>query len=194
MPTRISLAIFVGGQSRRMGTPKGKLQAPGTDSTIVEALAARGRAAGIEPFLVGDARAYADLLPGVTRVPDDPPGAGPLAGLCAALRHARDRSASHVIAVGCDMPYVTPDVLGVLARANSKASIVAPRRGPGAPWEPMLARYEVESVLPSLERALEEGYRSFQELFEDQPPTEMIASEKILRALRDWDTPEDVVG
>ena len=36
MADRPLLAIFVGGQSRRMGTPKGLLPAPGNDEPIIE--------------------------------------------------------------------------------------------------------------------------------------------------------------
>ncbi|MCA9530343.1 MAG: hypothetical protein KC543_09420, partial [Myxococcales bacterium] len=77
-----------------------------------------------------------------------------------------------------------------LATQPSPAAIVAARRGPRAPWEPLFARYDAPRVLPALDAALAEGVRSFQALFgrlEVEPARGIDPA-----ALTDWDAPDDV--
>ena len=186
------LAIFVGGKSRRMGEPKGLLPVPGGAEPIVEALIRRAREAGFDPLLVGDAAPYAHLAEGVARIEDDPAGAGPLAGLQAALRHARSTGRSRVVTVACDMPYVTPEALQHVRDHPSEAVVVAPRRGPDAPWEPMLARYDAVQLADALADAISQGIRSFQKLFASIEVEALPLNPAIERGLQDWDTPEDV--
>jgi molybdopterin-guanine dinucleotide biosynthesis protein A len=186
------LAIFVGGKSRRMGEHKGLLPVPGGAEPIVEALVRRAREAGFDPLLVGDATPYAHLAEGVIRVEDDPPGAGPLAGLQAALRHALNTGRSRFVTVACDMPYVTPEALQQVRDHQSEAPVVAPRRGPDAPWEPMLARYDAARLADALAEAISQGQRSFQKLFASIEVEAPPLTPAINCALRDWDTPEDL--
>ena len=192
MRPRPLLAIFVGGQSRRMGVHKGLLRAPGSDEPIVEMLVRCGRDSGLSVALVGDASPYDALAPNVPRLVDDPPGAGPLAGLHAALRHAARTGHSHVVTVACDMPHVTSEVLLALADHPSAATVLAPRRSEEAPWEPMLARYDAIRVADVLDTAMVDGQRSFQGLFAMLEVERLALSPAIERALRDWDTPEDL--
>jgi len=189
---RSLLAIFVGGKSRRMGRHKGLLSIPGGSRPILEELLRVGRAAGLDPVLVGDATPYQDLAEGVICVEDDPPGAGPLAGLQAALRHASSTGTSHVIAIACDMPHVTAEALGQVRDHQSEATVVAPRRGPDAPWEPMLARYDAASLADVLAHAILRGQRSFQKLFASIEIEALPLTPAIERALEDWDTPDDI--
>lgn len=187
------LAIFVGGESRRMGEPKGRLTAPGGSRTILEQLVERGRDAGLAPLLVGDASAYSGLVPELPRVDDEPLGYGPLGGLRAALAHAREAGRRHVVAVACDMPHVMTEALLLLRDHPSEAVVLAPRRGPEAPWEPMLARYDAALLLPVLDDVIEDGRRSFQQLFSEVEVWPIELTPAIERSLEDWDTPEDVV-
>ncbi|MGB8329541.1 MAG: molybdenum cofactor guanylyltransferase [Polyangiales bacterium] len=186
------LAIFVGGKSLRMGEPKGLLAVPDSAEPILEALVQRGRQAGFDPILVGDALPYAHLAQDVPRVPDNPQAAGPLGGLQAALQQAARTGFSHVIVIACDMPYVTPEALGEVLAHRSTAMVVAPRRGPAGPWEPMLARYDVARLAPVLSRAISRGQRSFQKLFATIEVEALPMTPVIERALHDWDSPEDL--
>ena len=192
MVARPLLAIFVGGKSRRMGEHKGLLPIPGGAEPIVEALVRRAREAGFDPLLVGDATPYAHLAADVRRIADDPAGAGPLAGLQAALRHALSTGRSRVVTVACDMPYVTPEALQQVRDHRSEATVVAPRGGPGAPWEPMLARYDAARLTDALAAAISQGQRSFQKLFASIEVEALPLTPAVERALRDWDTPDDV--
>ena len=175
-----------------MGRHKGLLPVPGGSAPILEELVRRGRAAGLDPVLVGDATPYEHLAAGVMRVDDDPQGAGPLAGLQAALRHATRAGSSQVIAIACDMPYVTSEVLVQVCEHPTEAIVVAPRRGPNAPWEPMLARYDAVQVADVLADAISGGQRSFQKLFASIEVEALPVTPAIERALEDWDSPEDI--
>ncbi|MGB5697747.1 MAG: molybdenum cofactor guanylyltransferase [Polyangiales bacterium] len=186
------LAIFVGGKSRRMGQHKGLLPIPEGSGPIVEALVDRAREAGFEPVLVGEATAYAHLAVGVTRIGDEPRNAGPLGGLRAALRHAVRTGRTHVVAIACDMPYVSPKALGEVGALQSDAPVVAARRGPDAPWEPMLARYDATRLSDVLDSAVFSGVRSFQRLFATIEVAALPLTPAVARALDDWDTPEDL--
>ena len=186
------LAIFVGGHSSRMGTDKGLLEAPRGETTLLESLVAAADEASLDVALIGDARPYASIAVDVPRVKDRPEGTGPLGGLAGALWFASSNDYSRVIAVACDMPYVDAPVLRILADYEAGAAVVAPRRGDDAPWEPMLARYEVARVSPVVEDAIQRGRRSFQALFEEVEIQALPLTEAVSRALEDWDTPSDV--
>lgn len=177
-----------------MGTPKGLLRVETDGATIVEALVRESRLADLDAALVGDARPYARVAAGVPRIADDPSEAGPLGGLRAALLHAASRGHAAVIAVACDMPHVSQEVLRQVTDATqrSDAAVVAPRRGPRAPWEPMLAGYAVRHVQPVLDAALAQGVRSFQSLFERLDVAPVPLTSALEKALIDWDTPQDV--
>jgi molybdopterin-guanine dinucleotide biosynthesis protein A len=193
MPPRTQLAIFVGGKSRRMGKAKGLLSVPGGSQTILERLVERGREADLLPFLVGDASPYSGLVEELVRVDDDPPGFGPLGGLRAALAHAHEAGQRHVIAVACDMPHVATEALLLLRDHPSEAVVLAPRRAPEAPWEPMLARYDAGRLIPTLDNAIVEGRRSFQQLFSELEVWPIELTTAIERSLDDWDTPADAL-
>lgn len=181
--------IFVGGASRRMGgKAKGLLRVPGGDEPIVVRLVRLSREAGLEPVLVGDASAYATLGLKVPAIADDPPGVGPLGGLAALLEYAGEAVA---LALACDMPFVSAQVLRTLAAPGWNAPVVAPRRGEGGPWEPLLARYDAPRVRPTLRRSIQQGVRSFQRLFA-LLEVEPVVFEGAVDPARDWDTPQDI--
>jgi len=162
---------------------------PETAEPIVDALVRRAREVGLAPILVGDAQAYADLAPGVPRVPDAPAGIGPLGGLAAALAAAGDRT---LVTVACDMPHAGEAVLRRLLDAPGRSPVLAPRHGDAGPWEPLLARWDPPRVRPALAGALEAGERSFQRLLERLDPDVLPIDADIARALEDWDRPEDL--
>lgn len=176
-----------------MGRHKGLIPIPGSSEPILEALVRRGRDAGLEPVLVGDARPYARLAEGVLRLDDDPPGAGPLAGLHAAVQYAVTTHRSRLVAVACDMPFVGSEALAHALQHQSEAIVVAPRREADAPWEPMLARYDPSRLADPLAKAISQGQRSFQSLFASIEVEPLPMSEAVARALEDWDCPEDLV-
>jgi len=187
------VAIFVGGASKRMGGhPKGLLRAPG-GGTIVERWRALATTVGLSSVLVGDAGAYAHL--GVEIIPDEIPQAGPLGGLVGVLR---SRPEAEVVAVACDMPYVTADLLRRLAFSQSDAAVLAPWRRKDERYEPLFARYDRARVLPLAERQLTGtgsagNDRSLQKLLRDAGARPFTLSDEEWPLLADWDEPADTL-
>jgi molybdopterin-guanine dinucleotide biosynthesis protein A len=182
----VVLGVLVGGRSRRMGIPKGRLPVPGGDEPILARLVRVGREAGFRCVLVGDAEPYVDLALDVTGIADRPTDVGPLGGLGGLMEHAAATGARFVILVACDMPFVSASTLVRLGAAPSTAAVVAPVREGRV--EPMLARYEVAVLRPHLEQAVAGGTRSFQDLLRsvEVAPFEVDDAELV-----DFDTPLD---
>lgn len=150
-PLRATLLILAGGNSRRMGRPKALLPVGAT--TLIEWLAAR-LAPGLAHLLVAgrdESQLPAGLRPHLVR--DLHPGVGPLAGVEAGLVASPYDT---VVAIGCDMPAVTPALMRRLVAAASADGVDAcvPRVG-GEP-EPTCAAYRRSAAGP-ITAALSEG-------------------------------------
>jgi molybdopterin-guanine dinucleotide biosynthesis protein A len=181
------VGILVGGSSSRMGgEPKGLIKLA-TGETIIERTLRITQEAGLDAVLVGDLDVY-DAVAKVPRIPDATIVKGPLAGLQALLDHADEQSA---IAIGCDMPFLTSALLQRLATESPNATVFAPRSTESDKWEPLCARY-ASSVRPILSHAIEDGDRSFQQLFKRLHVTELSLSDRERNTTIDWDTPEDM--
>jgi len=182
----IALAgIFVGGSGTRMGgCAKGLLRAP-DGKALVERTSTILRDLGARAVLVGRAEAYERLRLEV--VADEPPGIGPLGGLVALLRRA---GSSPVLALACDMPFVSRALLGRLLATAPGAPIVAPRRQ--GRWEPLCARYDAPRVLPLAAERARSVRHSLQSLLDASGAAEMPLSPREAEDLRDWDSPEDM--
>jgi molybdopterin-guanine dinucleotide biosynthesis protein A len=138
--------VLAGGAGARLGNAKPR--APLGGRPLISYPLAAARHSG-HPAIVIAKRGSA--LPAldceVVYEPDAPQH--PLCGIVAALRHALR---APMVVVGCDMPFLTPDLLAWLAEAPGTASIVATLRGA---IQPLLARY-ASGDLPVLEEALAE--------------------------------------
>jgi molybdopterin-guanine dinucleotide biosynthesis protein A len=134
------VTVLAGGRGRRLGGAKPAAELGGRP--LVAWPLAAARAAGLEAVVVAKA---GTPLPGldvpVWIEPDEP--SHPLTGLVFALERAAGRA---VIAVACDMPHVTTDLLARLAGAEGTAAARADL--------PFPARYE-PSALPVLRAVLQ---------------------------------------
>ena len=184
------LGIFVGGRARRMGGfPKGLLPRARDGESILRHLVAVAGEVGMETVLVGDAAPYSpEVSRGMVVLADRPASVGPLGGLGALLAHAGERRA---VAVACDMPFVTAALLRRLRDAEATAPIVAMRRDAFL-FEPFLARYDAARVAPVLAAMLDEGGRSFQQLFARIAVEPWVPSPEEHAAWTDWDAPDDL--
>jgi molybdenum cofactor guanylyltransferase len=187
------IGIFVGGHSKRMGgVPKGTLPAPDEAGSLVQRLVRISNEAsgGEPPVLVGDAGAYRDL--GLLEIADEPAGIGPLGGLLALLGYAKSHGKTRVVALACDLPFVTAPLLERLLEHARKAAAVAPRLD--GRWQPLCARYAPEPVLAAAHATLANGERALQRVFQRLGPhaSALPLEAQDSELLRDWDRPEDI--
>lgn len=136
------VAVLAGGRGRRMGAPKPLVELGGRP--LVAWPLAAARAAGLEAVVVAKP---ATALPADLEVWHEPAEpVHPLLGVATAL----ERAGRPVVAVGCDMPFVTAELLARLA-AGPEAAV----RVRGA-LEPLPARFE-PAALPAVRRAVAAG-------------------------------------
>ena len=137
-------AVLAGGASRRMGSAKATLDLGGRP--LLEYALAAVQGAGLEPVVV--AKRDSPLPPlAVPRWEEPAEPVHPLTGIIAALQAAGDRP---VLAVACDMPFVTAELVADLA--GHTAPLVVPEAD--GRLHPLLARWH-PSLLPALLDALE---------------------------------------
>lgn len=169
------------------GFPKGLLPVGRDRLSIVESLARLAASLGCEVVLVGEHPAYRALSLPTLR--DDPAGAGPLGGLRALLSASGNQP---VLALGCDMPFVSSAILERLLRIDlHDADLAAAKTHPGAKFETFLARY-APSVQPHLDRALADGQFSLQKLWQTLRVKTVLLDESEQQVTTDWDAWEDV--
>jgi molybdenum cofactor guanylyltransferase len=184
-PTGIILA---GGASRRMGgLNKAFLELDGRP--LIETIIERVRSVCAEVLIVaGDTRPYAGL--DVPLVEDRFRGVGVLGGL-----HAGLAAASHDLAlvVGCDMPFLNPDLLRAFAEWADGFDVSILRQGKQV--EPLHAAYR-RTCLPAIEAAIRAGERRIVSFFPHVrvryvTPAEIASVDSDLRSFRNVNTPEE---
>lgn len=132
--------VLIGGRSSRMGRAKHLLPSAGAPAeTWLHRTVRVLQACCAEVVLAGSGEVPGDLGH-LSRLPDPPGTAGPMAGLLAALRWAP--RASWVLA-SCDLPLLSPRaVRWILSLRRPGVWAVLPRRSEDDPVEPLLAWYD----------------------------------------------------
>jgi molybdopterin-guanine dinucleotide biosynthesis protein MobB len=153
----VSLAILAGGRSRRMGQDKAFAEFGG--GTLIEWVL--DRVAGLFPhaFIVAkEVSRYRDL--GLPVVADALPASSPTVGVYSAVLAApTDRT----LCLGCDLPFVTPEVLIALAERSAGHEALVPCDGG---WlQPLCAVYS-RATLGALEEMLTADERRIDLIFE----------------------------
>jgi molybdopterin-guanine dinucleotide biosynthesis protein A len=139
--------------------------------------------------LVGSHDAYHFLE--LSTLVDRPNARGPIAGLAALFDQAKLDEVGHVIALACDMPYVTAGLIGRLACEDPEAIALVPKR---ERFEPLCARYDVARASPHLDRMVIEGTFALHGLLDalgDGCRTLQLSEEEAME-LRDWDCLDDI--
>jgi molybdopterin-guanine dinucleotide biosynthesis protein A len=145
-------AILAGGQARRLGgREKSHLRIGGR--TVLERQLDAFRAVDVPVVLVVD---RADRMADAPRpvIVDRWPGTGPLGGLATALSGA---GAERVLAVACDLPFITPAFLELLMTTLGPHQAAVPRDQ--GRWHPLAAAYAA-AVGPLFAETLEQGGRA----------------------------------
>ena len=191
-------AVFCGGESRRMGRDKARIELRGR-SLLQRAIDSLSPACASVWLACGPESRYDEL--DLERVLDVTPDGGPLAGLAAVLARAeRERTApgqeAAVAVIACDMPRATTDVYRLLhaelARSGADAALLETSEG----LEPLCAVYRT-SALAAVQRALGRGDRRLIS-FHDELRVARIRADELPEALRGADmtrnlnTPEDL--
>ncbi|WP_309493093.1 molybdenum cofactor guanylyltransferase [Candidatus Hecatella orcuttiae] len=99
---------------------------------------------------------YRRILPATVSLGRDAvEGGGPIAGLAAGIRSLK---VEYVAVLPCDVPFVNPQVLGLLFQeAEGRASEAVIPRWPNGYREPLHAVYRSQPTLPAAEEALAQG-------------------------------------
>jgi molybdopterin-guanine dinucleotide biosynthesis protein A len=182
-------AVLAGGRSARMGTDKARLVVDG--ETLLARQLLRLREAGAqERLVVGRPAEECVCDPGVRFVPDRRPGAGPLAGLEAALA-AGETGLMLVLAV--DLPFLTADLLRRLVQQGGPEVGVVPVRA--EQLEPLVALYP-RRALAEITRRLQAGELALQPLVRTGvaagwlKPWTISAADEV--QFTNWNRPEDL--
>jgi molybdopterin-guanine dinucleotide biosynthesis protein A len=118
-----SAIILAGGTSRRIGVSKARLMIGGI--SMLERVA-RAVGAVCDETIVAGGQESAEVWPqlGAEWVDDPPDIAGPVAGLIAGLRVARN---DICLVVACDMPFLNPELLAHLLESSVGHDAAVPR-------------------------------------------------------------------
>ena len=148
-------AILAGGESRRFGAPKA-FATVGRRRAIDRVAAALGEVTGHIVLIANDFERFGGL--GWEVRGDAVAGAGPVAGIEAALRWAREEGYAGALVCACDLPFVSPALLRALADAGRQgdALAVVPESTGRRGMEPLCAWYSVDA-LGAAEAALRSG-------------------------------------
>ena len=160
-------AVLAGGASRRMGTPKATLELGGRP--LLEYPLAAVQGAGLKAAVVAKRRTTLPSL-AVQRWDEPAEPTHPLTGIVAALTAARGRP---VLAVACDMPFVTAELLAAVAARGGQGDLVLPEAA--GRLHPLLARWD-PGLLPALRDALARE-APLQELAEELGATRIAEAE-----------------
>jgi molybdenum cofactor guanylyltransferase len=193
MSGALVIGLFVGGRGSRFGgLAKGNLKLP-DGVRLIERLqrVCNGVLPDAPLVLVGQRAEYHRLALATLR--DTPAGIGPLGGLRALLDFAAERRFGAAVALACDLPYVTPELLRRIAEEAPAALALAPRDRER--FYPLTARYSVRA-LPAIDDAIVASEHSLQKLFGrlGGDAESLALNDDELHALRDWDSPEDLAS
>jgi molybdenum cofactor guanylyltransferase len=187
-----SAAILAGGRASRFdGRDKSALVVDGR--RILDRQIAELQAVVDDVLIVGGRTELGSDGDPIRRVDDMMPGCGPLAGVHAALVHARHDA---VFVVACDMPFVQAAFVDYLFSVSDGAAIVVPQTDRG--YHPLCAIYTRACLGPVAAR-LAERRLTLRDLFDDVPIRVVAAAEierfaAPARLLANVNTPAEYAG
>jgi molybdopterin-guanine dinucleotide biosynthesis protein A len=115
--------VLAGGQSQRLGQDKALMRIGGSGPTLIERVVTALRPLCEEILLVGGNRNRHAFLK-LPLVPDVYPGAGALGGIYSGLCATQHE---HALVVGCDMPFLSPDLLRYMVDLPHDYDVLVPR-------------------------------------------------------------------
>lgn len=130
---RVSAILLAGGKSSRMGRDKAELPFRGT--TLLEWQVEKLWGLGIEDIMLSGSRSGPE---GVRVIPDEYPEHGPLGGLHACMKAARNPDC---LVLSVDAPLVPPQALAELVRIHREGRGAVTLLRHGDKWEPLMGVY-----------------------------------------------------
>jgi molybdenum cofactor guanylyltransferase len=179
--------ITAGGRSSRMGKDKAWLELGGR--AMIEYVIAALVPVTAKVAIIANSREYERL--GFAVFADSQTGIGPLEAIRTALSNALTR---RVMLVGCDLPFVTPDLFNRLLTIPGEHVALVPVDADGK-LEPLCAIYGIEA-LPVVTDLITAGERKVSHLF-DRVPTRLVPFDELRDLQRselffeNINTPED---
>ena len=163
--------VTAGGNSSRMGRDKAWLELDGV--TMIERVVAALRPVTGRVTVIANRPEYTRL--NLTVVADTHTGVGPLEAIRTALANARHPRA---VLVGCDLPFVTPELFTHLLQVAGDAQAVVPLDDAGR-LEPLCAVYST-AALGAVTELIAAGDRKVSRLF-DRIPTRFVPFAELAR-------------
>ena len=146
-------AVLTGGRSRRMGRDKALLRLDGTPLAV--RVAATLVEAGADPVIAVGGDLAGLRAAGLTAIADPRQGAGPLAGIAAALAHPG--AGGIVVVLACDLVAASAEaVRAVVTALDAAPSAAVAVPVTGGRLQPLHAAWR-PSVLPAIDAALARG-------------------------------------
>lgn len=140
MRSNVTCLILAGGTSRRMGQDKAFVQVEGV--RLLDYVYGTCRELFSEIIIVTN-QPHQFIEYQTPVVTDEIPGTGSLGGLYTGLKQA---SNDHSFCVGCDMPFLKPELIAYLIEKRLKSDVVIPRTEAGL--EPLHAVYSKHCIKP----------------------------------------------
>ncbi|WP_046315109.1 molybdenum cofactor guanylyltransferase [Mycobacterium sp. UM_Kg1] len=185
---RLAGVVLAGGASRRMGRDKATLTVPGRFGglTLVQHLVSV-LAQRCDPVFVVAAQGQA--LPTVPArvLRDEVPGLGPLPAIGLGLRAAEREGASRAFVCAVDMPYLTTELIDLLAGAAA-ADIVLPRAG----RDHYLAGVYRTGLAPTVQTLVAAGQRRVGALIDAVDVRRVVLADA--SPLVNLNSPDDIAG
>ena len=181
----VGAILLTGGASRRMGFDKSGIEIDGLTLAVRTA-----------SLLLRVVETAVEVGPGVSGLPvtlERLPGGGPLIAIDAGYRALRQRGREGAaLVIACDLPFVSEELLRLLAEWDSPGSVVPVANGQP---QPLLARWGQDD-LENIRSLIERGVRSLRHLAE-QPTTTLLNESQWdvvvhEREFFDVDSPDDL--
>jgi molybdenum cofactor guanylyltransferase len=178
----VAAAILAGGRGSRLGGVDKGLVHVGGEPIVRRQLRVLAPLVDECLLIAGDPRPYEGVA--ARLVTDLHPGAGPLAGLEAALAAT---TAEALVVLACDLPFVDAALVTALRDAPAAEAVVARLDGKA---QPLAARY-ARSILPRVQRRLARDKLRMLDLMAELDP-QWIDFPAGTRALFNVNTPDDL--
>ena len=171
-----TIAILVGGQSRRMGEPKHRVELP-NGKTMIDMMIGFAESTASSVVIVGGE------VEGVQSIPDYRNQQGPVAGIEALLGSGVDEQ---YLVVGCDMPNLKPKHVQQLLQCDGNAVFSFDNQLVGLPLKIN------KEALTACTAYLDSGERSIKGFIAQCPHTSITIDSGDLDMVTSLNSPEDI--